>query len=418
MRMTFTFGSLFAGIGGFDLGLERMGMSPLWQVEIDDFCTEVLERHWPNVKKCRDIRDCGTHNLQAVDLICGGFPCQDISIAGRREGLDGKRSGLWFEFIRIIEELRPKWVVIENVPGLLSSNEKRDFAAVLSGLGQCGYWWAYRVLDAQFYGIPQRRRRVFIVGCLAKECAQEILFERESSPWDSPPGREAREKPAYALAASVRGTGDEHRQGWNSNYMIAKSLNAHAGRGQEDNETFVYQCHGGNVGPMGTLRKGDGSVQSGVPFIAATLNSGGNSGGFRTEPGEHLIPFDITQITSGANRSNPQPGDPCHPLAAKAYPPTIAIAWQQGVSPDDRSYPVRAGDYAGSLSSTRHDAVAGRFGVRRLTPTECERLQGFPDGWTAINGMKDSARYRMLGNAVCVPVIEWIGRRILETETK
>ena len=128
------FGSLFSGIGGFDLGFERAGMECAWQVETDIRARGVLARHWPEVERYEDVRNVGRNDLRAVDVVCGGFPCQDVSIAGRRAGLAGERSGLWFEFHRVLDELRPRWCIIENVPGLLSSNAGRDFATILSGL--------------------------------------------------------------------------------------------------------------------------------------------------------------------------------------------------------------------------------------------------------------------------------------------
>jgi DNA (cytosine-5)-methyltransferase 1 len=152
-----TFGSLFAGVGGFDLGFERVGMRCLWQVEIDKFCLGVLERHWPDVRRYIDVREVGRRNLGAVDLVGGGFPCQDVSLAGKRAGLAGVKSGLWFEFHRVLEELRPRWVVAENVPGLLSSNGGRDLGIVVQGLAEIGYGVAWRVLDAQHFGVAQRR---------------------------------------------------------------------------------------------------------------------------------------------------------------------------------------------------------------------------------------------------------------------
>ena len=159
-----TYGSLFSGIGGIDLGLDRSGWECKWQCEIEPFCVKVLDKHWPQVKKYHDIREVKPSELEPVDLICGGFPCQDLSVAGRRAGLAGKRSGLFYEFMRIADECAPTWVLIENVPGLLSSNGGRDMGAVLGTLGELGYGWAYRVLDAQYLGVAQRRRRVFIVG--------------------------------------------------------------------------------------------------------------------------------------------------------------------------------------------------------------------------------------------------------------
>ena len=159
------FGSLFSGIDGFGLAFMRCGMQCEWQVEIDDKCRDVLRRHF-DAEVYADVRTVGKHNLKPVDLICGGFPCQDLSVAGRREGLAGERSGLWFEFARIIDELEPQWVVIENVPGLLSINKGADFAVIIQWLAQRGYGVCWRVLDSQYFGVPQRRRRVFIVGSL------------------------------------------------------------------------------------------------------------------------------------------------------------------------------------------------------------------------------------------------------------
>ena len=154
-----TFGSLFAGIGGFDLGFERAGMQCMWQVEIDPFCQQVLAKHWPNVERFSDVREVGAHNLGAVDVICGGFPCQDISNAGRRAGITGERSGLWSEFARIIRELRPRYAVMENVSALLV----RGMGTVLGDLAACGYDAEWQVLRASDIGATHRRARIFIL---------------------------------------------------------------------------------------------------------------------------------------------------------------------------------------------------------------------------------------------------------------
>ena len=154
-----TFGSLFAGIGGFDLGFERAGMVCKWQVEIDSCATKVLEKHWPNVHRERDIRQCGLHNLQRVDVICGGFPCQDISYAGHGAGLDGERSGLFFEAIRVVRQLRPKIVVLENVAALLT----RGLDKVLGTLAQIGYDAEWHCIQAADVGAPHIRDRVFVL---------------------------------------------------------------------------------------------------------------------------------------------------------------------------------------------------------------------------------------------------------------
>jgi len=173
-----TVGSLFSGIGGLDLGLERAGMSVKWQVEIDDYCNRVLAKHWPDVARFRDVRDVGAHNLEAVDLICGGFPCQDVSLAGQRAGLDGKRSTLWSEFARIIGELRPRWVLAENVPGLLSSDDGRFFGNVLRDLAACGYDAKWDCIPAAAVGAPHLRYRVFIIAC-ANGCQQRRGQQQE-----------------------------------------------------------------------------------------------------------------------------------------------------------------------------------------------------------------------------------------------
>jgi DNA (cytosine-5)-methyltransferase 1 len=154
-----TFGSLFAGIGGIDLGLERAGMSCAWQVEIDEYARRVLAKHWPDVPRFGDIRDCGAHNLAPVDLICGGFPCQDISGAGRRAGIDGERSGLWSEYARIVGELRPRYVLVENVAALLV----RGMGRVLGDLAAIGYDAEWSTLSACALGAPHTRERLFII---------------------------------------------------------------------------------------------------------------------------------------------------------------------------------------------------------------------------------------------------------------
>jgi DNA (cytosine-5)-methyltransferase 1 len=157
--VTITFGSLFAGIGGFDLGFERAGMSCKWQVEIDDYANRVLAKHWPDVARHRDIRSVGGHNLSPVDIICGGFPCQDISYAGRGAGLDGERSGLFFEAIRVVRELRPRVVVLENVAALLT----RGLDRVLGTLAEIGYDAEWHSIPAAAVGAPHIRDRIFIL---------------------------------------------------------------------------------------------------------------------------------------------------------------------------------------------------------------------------------------------------------------
>ena len=176
-----TFGSLFSGIGGIDLGLERAGMKCQWQVEIDPFCRKVLAKHWPDVERYEDVRRVGIENLEPVDLIAGGFPCQDVSVAGKRAGIrEGTRSGLWFEFHRIICELRPRFVFVENVTGLLTDGMGR----VLADLADAGYDAEWQVLSAADVGAPHLRKRVFIVAYPASRGLQGMLH-RHSEPRDA-----------------------------------------------------------------------------------------------------------------------------------------------------------------------------------------------------------------------------------------
>lgn len=323
-------GSLFSGIGGFDLGLEQAGMTVAWQSEIDAACNRVLEARWPDVENRGDVRSVGvrvagrperprsrTHFPAAhsepddgrIGLLCGGFPCQDLSIAGRRAGLAGERSGLFFEFARIADAVQPGWVALENVPGLLSSNSGRDFAVVLTTLADLGFQdVSWRVVNSLGFGVPQRRRRVFVVGRAGVGAVtREVLLESEGRPWRARKGGEARQGFGVGDRGSVEGDG------------VARCLTASNTRLDGDTETF----------------------------LASTLTA---------SAGHH-------------GRSSPR-GD-----------------------------------------GSDHLVAAGR--VRRLTPTECERLQGFPDGWTEPAG-SDAARYRCLGNAVTVPVARWLGERILD----
>lgn len=170
------FGSLFSGIGGLDLGLERAGMECAWQVEIDPYATRVLAKHWPDVERHSDVRLCGRDNLATVDLICGGFPCQDVSIAGKQAGIDGERSGLWREFHRIIGEIRPRFILMENVPGLLI----RGIGRVLGDLAKIGYDAEWDCVSAKDVGAPHLRERVFIVAYPDKTRYSDFTSMRSS----------------------------------------------------------------------------------------------------------------------------------------------------------------------------------------------------------------------------------------------
>lgn len=242
-----------------------------WACEIDRSASSVFCAHFdcPVYPDVRDLSNHGaTYNggitrqpVPRPDIICAGFPCQDLSVAGRRAGLAGKRSGLYWELTRVVDELRPRWVLYENVPGLLSSNGGRDMGAVLGALGNLGYGWAYRVLDAQYFGLAQRRKRVFIVGCLGDvRRAGQVLFEPESVCGNSAPCREAGDDAAGTIGSCVGGR-----------------------------RTTDLDGHGAYVGSVGTLRKGNGGITGGVPFVAGCLQERDAKGADSdTKPG-HLI---------------------------------------------------------------------------------------------------------------------------------
>ena len=380
------FGSLFSGVGGFDLGFERAEMECVWQVEFDKACQSVLKKHFEKAELFDDVRTVGKHNLKPVDVICGGFPCQDVSIAGKRAGLAGERSGLWSEFARIIDELEPKWVVIENVPGLLSSNKGRDFATVIRWLAERGYGVAWRILDSQYFGVAQRRRRVFIVASFGNGSASEILFEREGVRWDIEKGRKTGKgtTSTFTIRTGSDGGGKGYL-GFDDGAMtlgdqpqwvnqVASFRKLAIGEYADDGNTTSTLAARDykDATDLIVLNDQGGSQMSVTENVSATLRS--------QEHGHQpiVLGFDLAQITHKANYSNPKWGDPQPPLNSFA----------QG-----------------------HIAYKQQAAVRRLTPTECERLQGFPDGWT--DGQADSHRYKQMGNAVTVNVAEWIGKRIV-----
>lgn len=171
--------SFFSGIGGFDLGFEMAGMKVVMQCEIDPFCRKVLKQHWPDIPLYGDIATITSNQIPYADIFVAGFPCQDLSLAnqGKRKGLEGERSGRFYDFIQLVEERQPRWIVLENVPGLLNSNFGRDFAVVLNALDRCGYGVSWRVFDSKFFGTPQRRRRVFLVGSFGSIRSAKVLLD-------------------------------------------------------------------------------------------------------------------------------------------------------------------------------------------------------------------------------------------------
>ena len=395
-----TLGSLFAGVGGFDLGFERAGMECRWQVEINPFRRAVLATHWPKVERYEDITKCGSRNLARVECITAGVPCQDWSVAGRMAGIEGSRSGLFFEFARILRELRPTWFVFENVPGLFSSNGGRDFAEVQRVLMvECGYGISWRVLNSQFFGVAQRRRRVYIVGCLGRPCPGEILFEPESSGGNPAKG----EEPGAEVAAAV--TGGIGRVG---------------SRGADDGANIVANAITRNYG-----KQVDSSDRHGGPpnIVIATLNSGGNAGVFRTEPGEHIV---IQDVRGGTRDKTDQgqgigirEGGPSYTLS-KTERHGVAFSLpsvHRGVGQGHNTNYVRDALTREGPGAVGYALRKDPGGTGQGHNTNYVRSPPDPNGVRDFAGLPkgmDSPRYQALGDAVTVQVAEWIAKRIIK----
>lgn len=340
-------GSLFSGIGGFDLGLERAGFTIAWQVENDLFCRRVLKKHWPHTPCGTDVREWTGNGHEPVDLLVGGFPCQDLSVAGKRKGLAGERSGLFWEIVRIAKEIKPTWGLFENVPGLFSSHGGRDMATVLEGLRHCWPVVGYRVLDSRYFGVAQRRRRVFFVCGPTESGVEHILFEPEGGAGDSPAGREEGTHVARSLASSSGSTG--YRYDPNGEEYVT-ALRHMGGGGPDDNE-----AQGGHL-------------------IAAPLTStyakgadrGGNDRG--SLPEGHLVTHCLRADGFDASEDGMGRGTPMVPILEVGGGTSSRGAGPNGCGIGQE------GDPMFTLQAGKQHAV----GVRRLTPIECARLQGFP----------------------------------------
>jgi DNA-cytosine methyltransferase len=444
--------SLFAGIGGFDLAMERAGINVVATVEWDKHAQSVLARRFPNSKLYGDITGVTGEQLinagfdPANGIITGGFPCQDLSVAGRRAGLIGSRSGLFWEICRLLDETKAQNFILENVPGLLSSNEGRDMGTVIRALEERGYSLAWRVLDAQHFGVAQRRRRVFIIGHLGNNwrTPAEILAIAESSARYSEQSNTKRKEAARATAKST-GIFNESSFGQFRTENNSATLKASGGVLGGGSETLLIQPFVKIV--RSGARAEDGSLPAEVwaeRDTAPTLNVMDNNGDSHAT----VLNVDPTFFYAKSHQDVRIQGDVINTLAATmgtggGNTPMVHAIQNTVIGRKDTAGPQGKGygneeDPMFTLDTTSPHAVAfhltqtptsgevsptmgsspGGMGmmnnstVRRLTPTECERLQGFPDGWT--EGQADSHRYKQLGNAVAVPVVEWIIQRFIQ----
>ena len=379
--------SLFSGIEAVSCALDHDVWEPVAFSEIDPFPCAVLAQHYPNVPNLGDITKIDwTPYVDTIDVVWGGSPCQSFSLAGDRSGLKGA-SGLMFEFIRAVRELRPRWFVWENVPGALSSENGNAFRQLLQSMDEGGYGLAWRVLDAQFFGVAQRRERVFLVGSLGTMRCADVLFEREGMPWDYSPSRDKRK--ALAGEPSGRVGNADPRAG----ERLTVGLDFH----QQDARMRVSK----QPDVSGTITAHAGTGGNNVPMVMCRADTQANAA-----TGENLAP------TLMAHASHDAPY-----IYRKAQTLQIRSGKDGGgkgaLVQDDLSATLGTHN-----SQTLFDMADGSMTVRRLTPTECERLQGFPDGWTDIpyKGKphpSDTVRYKALGNSMAVPVMRRIGERII-----
>lgn len=430
-----TMGSLFAGIGGFDLGFERSGFDVRWCVEKDKNCQKVLKRRFPNAKIYGDITQIKDEELEKVDVVCGGFPCQDLSVAGKRKGLAGERSGLFYEAVRLVRAIKPQFLILENVPGLLSSNKGHDFAAVIREVDQ---GWpceeiGWRILDSRHFGVPQRRKRIFIVASARTGGSEALLAIPEGVRGHIKTGEQAREDIARDTAECLEeGRGSEDsgvvdtiiidraafNQGQNALYqpcikpsdempsLVARGPHAVAFRksrraqNSEDVETWVSDDIANTLNGFDI---GDTRTTHAVVAIQGNLigrDAGGPQGiGVSTEGVMYtLTSTDVHGIATPAKPENVYAFDGMNQKAAKEI-----------------HHSLRTGRDSGDFVAMDKSSDNNNMIVRRLTPKECERLQGFDDDWSA--DQSDAARYKQLGNAVTVNVAQWIAtnaRKFLE----
>lgn len=386
--------SLFSGVGGFDMGLENAGMQTVFQCELDKQCQSILQRHWPHVPKWDDVKTLtGKHVLQhapQVDVVAWGSPCQDLSVAGKRAGLKGNQSELFFEGIRIIKELRqesnnvyPRISIWENVYGAITSNGGADFGRVLDEMAEAGALVIeWRVLDAQYFGIPQRRRRVFVVAVFdpatSLRCPDPLLPLTESVRGNIASGISAQENTPSTTTASIGARGIRMR-GF-GDYIDDDAASAIKARDYKDATDLVVDN------------------PSSLPILIdrATYNMGENA----------LYNLFAKETNVAPNLTSRGP----HAVLDRAigFDSTMCM----GNPNDDVSPPVKVGSGIGIVSPpavcyTPEDQPI----VRRLTPIECERLMGWPDDHTS--GQADTHRYKQCGNGVASPVAQWVGEQLM-----
>lgn len=389
-----TFGSLFAGVGGFDLGMEAAGWRCGWQVEWDKDCQQVLARHWPDVPRWSDVSTVSGADLPPVDCVTFGSPCQDLSKAGKGAGLAGERSGLFHQAVRIIKEMRdatgdrfPRWAIWENVPGAFTSNKGADFQTVLEEMADIGaYLLEWHILDARWFGVPQRRRRLFVVACFDSGtvgvCPEPLLPVPTRSGWHPPQGAAARETVTGDVAYGVGGYGDD----------VAGPLGCNAQGG-----------HRGDLDSAGAYVTVPAEPDSTFRMLAfGKYADDDTASALKQRDYKDATDLIVTKVFVKGKRA--QSVDDYETWREDETSPTINV--------------FDMGDSRTTVAITQNAAMR----VRRLTPLEAERLMGWPDDhtrWRADGKQQsDTARYRQIGNGVASPVAAWIGKHIYQVEAQ
>ncbi|WP_366656594.1 DNA (cytosine-5-)-methyltransferase [Fodinicurvata sp. EGI_FJ10296] len=386
--------SVCSGIEAATVAWHPLGWLPVAFAEVDRFASALLASRYPAVPNHGDMTRYKDWPDHAIDLLVGGTPCQSFSIAGQRAGLVDPRGNLALVYLALAARYRPRWLVWENVPGVLSSKGGRDFGAFIGQLAECGYHAAWRVLDAQYIrvdgfrrAVPQRRRRVILVGHLGDwRRAAAVLFDRESLHGNSPPRRKAWQEGPSAVGGGPEG-------GSVSGTVSSKWAKGSGGPAGDEMYNMVAQ-------PLAPTLS---SRPSGGGGFGTDLDVDGGSIAFNSR--EELVSSD--QVSGALGAGSPQ---------------AQAVAFQERGRADGRSLECQL-DIAYALTApsgggrAQERNIATQLAVRRLTPTECERLQGFPDGYTDApyrrrNWTPDGPRYKALGNSMAVNVMRWIGRRI------
>jgi DNA (cytosine-5)-methyltransferase 1 len=412
--------SVCSGIEAATVAWHGLGWKPVAFSEIEAFPSAVLAHHYPDVPNVGDMTKYKEWNLGAVDLLVGGTPCQSFSVAGLRKGLEDPRGNLALVYCGILDHFRPKWFVWENVPGVLSSGGGRDFGSFLGALAELGYGFAYRVLDAQYFGVAQRRRRVFVVGHLGDwRPAAEVLFESESLRRDTAPSRKAGQAvaPCVTNGPPFSRTGNERVEAEAmvvQPFPVANTLTArmHKGMNSDCNEGQTPVVQPMPINTMVALRHqalgertGFGIGEAGDP--AYTLTKGHS----------HAVAQPMVLMDQGGSVMNVE-HDMVGTLRRETHGHEPVV--MQPIAPaltasNDPSRSPQSSEVTQQVAAVHAASTA----VRRLTPVECERLQGFPDQYTSIPWRKsevtpDGPRYKALGNSMAVPVMAWIGKRIKE----